>query len=446
MRPIAIGLTAALALAALIPAAVISAPKAKDKPPAVDAKAREAGMKAAPDIAKAVGISCTVTDARLIGSDKKTSTDYYEVACQEGLGFALVAKKDATPQSYNCLETAQAAADGKPSALACILPANADPKAGLAAYLAKANTTCEIENARAIGAGAKNAYFEVACKGGSGYIVTTSSPINVGQEVAVNSCLLYDEGGNVSCKLTDKATQLAVVDTLAGASGKNCAVKDKRYVLSTKTDNYFEVVCQDGKGYMLQQTAATGAFVKAIDCAQAGFVGGGCTLSDAVAAQTEQAGLYTKLATKAGFDCKVEKYGMLPTNDPRKEIVELKCSNRPDGGIGIFSVDKNIVYDCVTSELNGYRCSFTKPDAAFPRLTADLKGLGKGSCVVSGSRVIGQTPTQGFVEVACADGLPGWVMAYPLGQTTPKPAELLSCLQAKGVGGGCKLPTNATKG
>ena len=446
MRPIAIGLTAALALAALIPAAVISAPKAKDKPPAVDAKAREAGMKAAPDIAKAVGISCTVTDARLIGSDKKTSTDYYEVACQEGLGFALVAKKDATPQSYNCLETAQAAADGKPSALACILPANADPKAGLAAYLAKANTTCEIENARAIGAGAKNAYFEVACKGGSGYIVTTSSPINVGQEVAVNSCLLYDEGGNVSCKLTDKATQLAVVDTLAGASGKNCAVKDKRYVLSTKTDNYFEVVCQDGKGYMLQQTAATGAFVKAIDCAQAGFVGGGCTLSDAVAAQTEQAGLYTKLATKAGFDCKVEKYGMLPSQDPRKEIVELKCSNRPDGGIGIFSVDKNIVYDCVTSELNGYRCSFTKPDAAFPRLTADLKGLGKGSCVVSGSRVIGQTPTQGFVEVACADGLPGWVMAYPLGQTTPKPAELLSCLQAKGVGGGCKLPTNATKG
>jgi hypothetical protein len=446
MRPIAIGLTAALALAALIPAAVISAPKAKEKPPAVDAKAREAGMKAAPDVAKAVGISCTVTDARLVGSDKKTSTDYYEVACQEGLGFALVAKKDTAPQSYNCLETAQATADGKPSALACILPGNADPKAGLAPYLAKAQTSCDIENARAIGAGAKNAYFEVACKGGTGYIVTTSSPVNVGQDVAVNSCLLYEDGGNVSCKLTDRATQLAVVDPLAAASGKNCAVKDKRYVLSTKTDNYFEVVCQDGKGYMLQQTAATGALAKAIDCAQAGFVGGGCTLSDAVAAQTEQAGLYTKLATKAGFDCKVEKYGMLPSKDPRTEIVELKCSNRPDGGIGLFSVDKNVVYDCVTSEMNGYRCSFTKPDAAFPRLTADLKGLGKGSCVVSGSRIIGQTPTQGFVEVACSDGLPGWVMAYPLGQTTPKPADLLSCLQAKTVGGGCKLPTNATKG
>jgi hypothetical protein len=446
MRPIAIGLTAALALAALIPAAVISAPKAKDKPPAVDPKAREVGMKAAPDIAKASGISCTVTDARLVGSDKKTNTDYYEVACQEGLGFALVAKKDAAPQTYNCLETAQAAADGKPSALACILPGNADPKAGLTPYLAKAATTCEIENARAIGAGAKNAYFEVACKGGAGYIVTTSSPVNIAQDVAVNSCLLYEEGGNVSCKLTDRATQLSVVETLNTAAGKNCAIKDKRYVLSTKTDNYFEVACQDGKGYVLQQAAATGAFVKAIDCAQAGFVGGGCTLSDAVAAQTEQAGLYSKLSAKAGFDCKVEKYGMLPSQDPRKEIVELKCSNRPDGGIGIFTATSNTVYDCVTAEMNGYRCSFTKPDAAFPRLTADLKAMNKGSCTVSGARVIGQTPTQGYVEVACSDGLPGWVLVYPLATATPKPADILSCLQAKGVGGGCKLPTNATKG
>ena len=446
MRPIAIGLTAALALAALIPAAVISAPKEKDKPAAtVDAKAREAGMKAAPAIVQASGVSCTVTDARLIAADKKGATDYYEVACQQGLGFAVIAKKDVAPQTYSCLETSQPAADGKPGDLACILPGNANQKAGLAPYLAKANTACEIENARAIGAGNTSAYFEVACKGGSGYIVTTSSPVNIDKDVNAETCLRY-ETGTVSCKLTDRATQLAVIDTLASASAKKCVIKEKRYVLTTKTDNYFEVSCQDGKGYMLQQTSATGALANTIDCAQAGFIDGGCTLSDAVAAQTEQAGLYTKLSTKAGFDCKVEKYGMLPSKDPRTEIVELKCSNRPDGGIGLFSVDKNVVYDCLTAELNGYRCSYTKTDAVFPRLTADLKAMGKGSCTVSGSRVIGQTSTQGYVEVACSDGLPGWVLVYPLGQATPKPAELLSCLQAKGVGGGCKLPTNATKG
>lgn len=445
MRPFAIGLAAALALGALVPAAVISAPKESKTKPAVDAKAREAGMKDAPAIVQAANSGCTVTDARLIGADKKTETSYYEVACQDSIGFAVLAKKDTAPQLYTCLESNQPAPDGKPSALTCILPGNADPKAGLKPFIAKSGTTCEIENARAIGSGSKNSYFEVACKGGTGYVLQTSAPANASAEVVANSCLLYEETANVSCKLTNRATQLAVVDTLAAASGKSCTVKDKRYVLSTKADNYFEVACADGKGYMLQQTVAGGALARAIDCAQAAFVGGGCTLTDSVAAQTEQAGLYSKLAAKGGFNCNVEKYGMLPSPDNKKEVVELKCSDRPDGAIAIFSTGPAVIYDCLTSELNGYRCSFSKQDSAFPRLSADLKAYGKGSCEVSGVRLVGRNETDGYVEVACSDGLPGWVMSYPVNTAAPKSKEILSCAQAKGIGGGCKLPTNASK-
>jgi hypothetical protein len=444
MRLFGIGIAAALAVAALIPVAVMSAPKETKDKPVIDAKAREAGKKDAPAVVTASGISCTVSDARLLGADKKSGDSYYEVACEQGLGFALISKKDGTAQAYTCLETGQPAADGKPSALACILPGNADPKAGLVPYLQKANTPCEIENARAIGAGAKNAYFEVACKGGTGYILQTAVPVSVAGEVVANSCLVYEEGSNVSCKLTDRATQLAIVDTLAGQSGKSCAVKDKRYVLSTKSDNYFEVACQDGKGYMLQQSNA-GALVRTIDCAQAGFVGGGCTLTDSVAAQTEQAGLYTKLANKAGFDCKVAKYGLLPTNDNRKEVVEMQCSNRPDGAIGVFEATTAQIYDCVASELLGYRCTFSKQDAVYPRLTENLKTLGKSTCTVSSARVMGSTATDGYVELACSDGLPGWVISYPLSGPVTKPGEVLSCAQASGVGGGCKLPTNKKK-
>lgn len=444
MRPLAIGLAAALALGALIPAAVISAPKEDKAKAAIDAKARTAGMAAAPALMQSLNAGCTVSDARLIGEDKKTATGYYEVACAEGMGFALIAKKDTPPQAFSCLESSQPAADGKPSALACILPGNADQKAMLKPFMAKAGTACDIINARAIGSGAKNSYFEVAC-GNAGYIVQTTNPANPAAEVVANNCLLYEEGANISCKLTDKATQLAVVDTLTAASGKNCTVKDKRYILSTKVDNYFEVACADGKGYVLQQTAAGGALARTIDCAQAGFVGGGCTLTDAVAAQTEQAGLYTKLATKGGFDCQVEKYGMLPTDDNRKEVVELKCKNRPDGAIAIFSTGPAVIYDCLTSEINGYRCSFSKSDTSFPRLSADLKAYGKGSCEVSGVRLVGRNDTEGYVEVACADGLPGWVMSYPVNTPNPKSKEILSCAQAKGIGGGCKLPTNASK-
>lgn len=445
MRPFAIGLAAALALGALVPAAVISAPKESKDKPKVDAKAREAGMKEAPAIMQALNANCTVTDARLIGADKKTNTSYYEVACQDSIGFALLAKKDEAPQAFTCLESNAPAADGKPSALACILPGNADPKAGLKPFVAKAGVACDIENARAIGSGAKNSYFEIACKGGVGYVMQTSNPASAAGDVVANSCLLYEEGANVSCKLTDKAAQLAIVDTLAAASGKSCQVKDKRYVLSTKTDNYFEVACADGKGYMLQQTSAGGALARAIDCAQAAFVGGGCTLTDSVAAQTEQAGLYSRLATKGGFDCDVEKYGMLPSADPKKEIVELKCKNRPDGAIAIFSTGPAVIYDCLFAELNGYRCTFSKQDSLFPRLSADLKAYGKGSCEVSGVRLVGRNDTDGYFEVACSDGLPGWVMSYPVNTPAPKSKEILSCSQAKGIGGGCKLPTNASK-
>ncbi len=449
MKRFAIGLTAALAVAVLIPAAVISAPKEEKGKPAIDAKAREAGMKEAPAVIQASGAGCTVSDARFIGEDKKAGAKYYEVACSEGEGFAVIAKKDVAPQVYSCLESSQPGPDGKVGGLACILPGNANPGAGLAAYVKKGGANCDIENTRAIGSGAKNSYFEVACKGGAGYIIQTVAPLNINGEVTVNSCLLYEEGGNVSCKLTNRQTQLAVVDTLtpaAAAAGTKCDIKDKRYVLSTKSDNYFEVSCQDGKGYMYQQTAATGAFARAIPCAQAGFVGGGCTMTDAVAAQTEQAGFYSKLSAKAGFPCDVEKYGMLPSNDPKKEIVELKCKGSDVGAIAVFTATGGTVYDCVTAELNGFRCSFTKKDTQYARLTKDLVGFNKASCTVSDARIIGATDTEGFVEVACSDGLPGWVLGYPTNVAKPAAKEFLSCVQAKGIGGGCKLPTNKVKG
>lgn len=483
MRPFAIGLSAALAVAILIPAAVISAPKEeKGKPAAIDAKSREIGKKEAPAVMAASGASCTVTDARFMGEgdvdipdaaaaaaiskaakdqlngDKeglaklkgklKEKVRYYEVACSEGMGFAVIAKKElagTVPQLYSCLESSQPGPDGKVGGLACLLPGNANPGAQLAPYVKKAGVTCEQENARAIGSGAKNSFFEVACKGGAGYIVQTSNPMSLNGEVVANSCLLYEEGGNVSCKLTNRQTQLQLVDGLNAAAANNCVIKDRSYVLSTKTDSYYEVACQDGKGYMYQQTMATGAFVKSIPCAQAGFVGGGCKMTDSVAAQTEQAGFYSKLSAKAGFPCDVEKYGMLPSADPKKEVVELKCKGGDVGGIAVFTATGGTVFDCLTAEFNGYRCSFTKKDTQYARLSQDLVGFNKASCKVSDVRIMGSTDNEGFVEVACSDGLPGWVLGYPTGVAKPAAKEFLSCAQAKGIGGGCKLPTNKTK-
>lgn len=440
MKSIGIGLIAAVAMVVLAPAGAQAAPKKDAVQAMMVAKAKERGMKEAPAIAQTAGLICNVSDAVFMGEDKKQGMTFYEVACSEGMGYVLLNKADGSkPQAYTCLETAKPTADGTPNTLACQLPANADPKSALTSFVAKGGVPCVVEKARAIGQGQKSAYFEVACQGGAGYILVTSSPPDANQPVQMNTCLAYEPGGNLYCELSDRAAQLAPIDALVAKANRGCTVSDRRYVLSSKDGtNYYEVACSDGKGYMVQE-AKNGTLQRIIDCGSADFVGGGCTLTDSRAAQTEQSALYTRLATNAGFKCEVSKYAPLPTTGP-KEVVELQCKNRADGGVAVFTGNGGKVYNCVMAELEGYRCSFTKKDAVYPKLSAALDTLGKGSCEVSDARIVGKSTDEGFVEVACADGLPGWVIGYPNGSETPK--ELLSCLQAANIGGGCKLPTN----
>jgi len=439
MRFIRLGLAAMLAVAAFVPASAFAA--SKDPMEAMMlAKAREKGMAEAPAVLQASGAKCSISDARWVGEDKKTGMNFYEISCKEGLGYVFISKKDdPKPQTFTCLEANKPTADGKPNSLACMLPENANPELGLKPFIEKVGSPCQIDKARAIGQGQKSSYFEVACKNGAGYILVTSTPPDPAQDVQLNTCLAYEPGGNLNCELTDRAAQLAPVDALVAKSGKSCTVKDRRYVLSTKNgDNYYEVSCTNGSGYMIQENGK-GDLSRILDCGAADFIGGGCTMTDSRAAQTEQSALYTKLATKAGYPCNVGKYAPLPTTGA-KEVIEMQCTDRPDGGIGIFTASGGKVYNCVLAELEGYRCSFSKKDAVYPKLTAQLKSLGKGSCTVSDARVIGKSADEGFVELACSDGLPGWVLGYPEGSDTPK--EVLSCLQAANIGGGCRLPTN----
>jgi hypothetical protein len=171
-------------------------------------------------------------------------------------------------------------------------------------------------------------------------------------------------------------------------------------------------------------------------------------LTDARQAKTDQTSLYSNLAKKAGFQCTVSGYAPLPVNLPGKEVVELACSNRPDGAIAIFAAsasEPSVVYDCAHSELAGYRCGLSKPAAAYDKLTADLRTLGKNSCTVSDSRVVGvSADRKGYVEVACSDGLQGYMIEYSLSPMAPK--TTIVCGEAKGISGGCNLPGNKKKG
>ncbi len=436
MRPLAIGVSAALALTAVIAATATFA-------------AKDAATEAVTPLIAAAGLSCTPTATR-VGGDVMTSdkspAKIYEVACQEGMGYVLIAKTKGTeaPTAYTCMMAAQPGADGKPTPLACKLPANAHPELGLQPLIAQTGHACQIDKARTVGLGATQTYYEVACKDGAGYILQV--PLKTGgPTISATTCLAFGPDSKVKCTLTSPAGQLAVVDGLAAATGK-CTPKDKRYVATdTAGTDYFEVACTDGKGYILHSDA-TGHLKETIDCAVASGIAGGCTMTDTRAALTQQSALYSNIAKKAGFNCDVSKYADFPAKDAANEVVELQCSNRPDGGVGVFPLrgGKGRVFDCIRAITEGYKCSFTPESAVIPKLNAQLRGLNKGSCVVNGARAFASGDQSDYIEVSCADGGPGWVIQYP--KASESPTGVLNCAQAAGFGtGGCQLPTNVKK-
>jgi len=451
MRPIAVGLVMALVTALLAPSGVFAAA------PTVTKEDRAKGMADAPALITSGNIECQLADARKLGDsvDPKTKvkSSLYELACTGAEGVVVESTADQPPLVFTCLESGAPRPDGKPNPTACILPGNADPKAGLVPLIAKSGVTCTPDKVRALGHSTTTSVFELVChESVGGYILETSAPPRTDKPVMMNPCIGFAETANVKCTLTDRATQLSVVDKMVTDSGQSCAVKpDGRAFLGVSQSGkmYYEVACNNGKGYILEQ-AATGGGVRAIPCLDAETIAGGCKMTDTRQAKTDQNALYSTLAKKAGYNCDVSGYAPLPSTadiPAHSEVVEVTCSNRPDGAIAVFpasSSETATIYDCAHSELAGYRCSLSKPAAAYPKLTAELASYGKKSCTVSDARNVGITADgKGYTEVACADGLQGYMIEYTLKPIVMK--TVIICSEAKGIATGCTFPSN-TKG
>lgn len=433
-----IGLVAAIAALVMAPGAALAQKKGAAAG-AIPEAALKAGMAEAPAVAQTLSLPCQISAARLIGTDKKAGTSFYEVACGAGqMGYILQASKTGAPAAFSCVE-ANNPPDQKAPSAPCLLPGNAKPEALLAPMLTAAGVNCVPEKARSIGQTKTETFVEVACQGGAGYITIGSVPFEVSKPLRAQNCLMYDASGatNVKCDLGDPAARLTIVDTYAKAANNNCVVKGRRFVGMAKDNStFYEASCEDGKGY-IYKTDAKGALAQTYECAKAGQILGGCELTDARQAATEQAALYTRLAKAAGSNCEVERYALFPPK-PGEEDVEMVCKDG-SSAIGIFkSGGKGQVLNCAYALVAGFRCGLGKPEAGYPFLTADLKKFGKESCVVSNSRVVGRTEKgTTLVEVACADGLKGYMLEY-------QPQPTVTAVGATGCAfsGGCKLPGN----
>ena len=343
----------------------------------------------------------------------------------------------ASTKAYDCLATAS-----QPT-LACRLPGNADPKQGLKPYITSAAVTCTPTNARYLGANATTTVYEVACQEGPGYLL--QAPVAPATTAVVAVPCLQAEGSANACTLTTKAQSMAVLNTLVTQAGKTCQISGDRFIGNDpKTgDAYYEIGCGPQPGFVLAATK-TGGLDRVITCGQAaGF--GGCKLSDSTQVMAQESATYTQQAKAGGFNCDVSKFRAIGVDNNGGEVIELACSNRPDGTVAIFpktAAGKARFVDCVKAGEFGPSgaCTLTTPTPVYDRYTAVLASKNKSSCKVSGARYVGQTPHgDDYIETACTDGKPGWVMEFsPLDQVR----DILSCGQAKAAGMACQLPTN----
>ena len=401
---------------------------------------RDKGMKDAPAAVEKAGVPCTVTNAFFMGetNGKGEKQNAYEVACQQGLGYVVLSGPQTTT-AYDCL-----ALSSKPTQ-ACKLPENADPKAGLKGDIAAAGLICTPANARYVGANANTVVYEVACQDGAGYVLQTPAP-HATQTAIVRLPCIQTEGTSQACTLTSKAQSEAYLDNLVGKSGHTCQISAERFIGSDPKsgDVYYEVGCGAKPGFVLAATKA-GGLDRVVGCSEAQALGG-CTLTNPAVIAAEETATYTRLAKAGGFNCDVSKFRPVGVDAKKDDIVELACSNRPDGTVAIFpgsAGGQAKFVDCVKAGEFGPSgaCTLSSPTLVYAKYSAALAAKGRSSCKVSGARYLGQSPTSGddFVETACTDGKPGWVIELTKADQVQ---SLLSCGQAKSVGLPCELPTN----
>jgi hypothetical protein len=217
---------------------------------------------------------------------KPAAVDAYEVTCSEGLGYVTSAVGGKNPFSYLCIEamsepaSAGAAPDdtGLPP---CTLPGNL-PAAQLTAvhaYVTQAGIVCEPIHLRSLGQTDTDLVLELACVGGSGYILSIPYPLQPGQAVKSANCLSLAPGGRVTCQLTDVTAQRGVAEVQMRQAKPACQISASRYMVSSlHGDNYFEFLCEDGTGFVLQQKP-TGDVGGTVSCSAAVVAKlGGCQL------------------------------------------------------------------------------------------------------------------------------------------------------------------------
>ncbi|MDI6624017.1 MAG: hypothetical protein QME55_04740 [Brevundimonas sp.] len=255
-----------------------------EAPPAATPEENKAAAQA---VLTAAGVSCQVAEATLLGVTAEQHSTY-EAVCAEGPGYLAVSSTP--PQTFNCLELAGQAETSRlrdPEAdvgQQCTLPVNLNPVPVLSAYARSAGIDCTVDQGAAIGKStAGNLIYEIGCADRDGYWIENT-------EGAWRATPCWDLAlEQESCRYSTAAeTSGAWRTVLAGTDAAACDVQQARRVgRDAQGLTVYEVKCGEGGGYF----ARVGTDFKAQrvhNCIEAATIAGGCTLTAAAPATSEQ--------------------------------------------------------------------------------------------------------------------------------------------------------------
>lgn len=365
-------------------------------------------------------IDCDYDTARFIGRNGEGRT-LYEVGCRGNPGFLLL---DSDPaQLVNCIANnasvaARRAADPDADVGAeCTFESNTNVVAQVTPYVQTAGLSCTVDQARWVGSvtGSNATRYEVGCGTSDGFWFDVTP---AGEVSNIMSCLQVVAASG-TCQFSPAAEQAAWVAALAAPSGRTCAATTARFVGANGTtgQRYYEVGCADGVGFMVRTNAAN-VFESVIECAAAGGIAGGCTLSEGAAiAAVSAEELQARLAT-AGISC-----AYIDNRSPRQElegdrrtVVEFACSDRPWGLVAFLPDPSGSPedIDCLTAQGRIGGCSLTTKGMLIDNLNVlarDRPSL--SSCSIADFRVVGslsaeaaggQSVAGDVIELQCEGG------------------------------------------
>lgn len=245
----------------------------------------EENRAAAQAVATALGNSCQVTEATLLGA-RPEGGNIYEAACSTGPGYIFEATTP--PKSADCVDLAGAAAlvrERDPTAdagLQCLIPANQNTVAIIAGYAQQAGVTCQVDAGMATAIGR----YEVGCANADGYWIER-------QESAWVKIPCWDLKieGQLCRFTTDAEANGAWAGVLAGTAASGCEVQQARKVgIDAQRLAVYEIKCAAGDGWMARVDIAGAAKrVQACSDPAVAALAGGCQLTTAApaAAPTE---------------------------------------------------------------------------------------------------------------------------------------------------------------